>query len=71
MWIEDDEYRVKGEILVWVPCYPVYMYGDELKIEGKLETPPAFDGFSYRDYPARRRIHGMVGWPKIRPAEGP
>jgi len=41
------------------------MYGDELEVEGKLETPPVFEDFSYRDYLARRGIHGMIGWPKI------
>jgi hypothetical protein len=63
--IEDGEHLVKGAILVRVKQYPAYEYGDELEIEGKLETPPVFDDFSYRDYLARRGIHGMVGWPRI------
>jgi hypothetical protein len=63
--IEDEEHLIKGTILVWVPRHPAYMYGDELEVEGKLETPPVFDDFSYRDCLARRGIHAMVGWPKI------
>jgi competence protein ComEC len=64
--IRNDERPVKGRILVQVPHYPAYLYGDELKIQGKLETPPFFERFSYRDYLARRGIFGMVGWPEIR-----
>jgi competence protein ComEC len=63
--IEDKEHRVKGKVLVRAKRYLVYAYGDELEVEGQLETPPVFDGFSYRDYLARRGIHGMIGWPKI------
>jgi len=62
---EQEEHLVKGRILVRAPRYPAYRYGDELEVEGKLETPPAFEDFSYRDYLARRGMHGMVGWPKI------
>jgi competence protein ComEC len=64
--IEDAEHLVKGEVLVRAPRYPVYMYGDELEVEGKLETPPVFEDFSYRDYLARQGIRGMVAWPKIK-----
>jgi competence protein ComEC len=65
--IGDKEYPVKGSVLVGVPHQPVHMYGHELEVEGKLETPPVFEDFSYRDYLARRGMHGVVGWPKIRP----
>jgi competence protein ComEC len=63
--IEDEEHLVKGKVLVRAPRYPVYLYGDELEVEGELETPPVFDDFSYRDYLARKGIHSMVGWPEI------
>jgi len=64
--IEEKEHLVKGKVLVRAPRYPAYAYGDELEVEGKLETPPVFEGSSYRDYLARRGIHGVVGWPEIR-----
>jgi competence protein ComEC len=64
--MEDEEHLVKGKILVRTPRYPVYVYGDELEVEGKLETPPVFEDFSYRNYLARRGIYGMIGWPQIR-----
>ena len=64
--IEDEEHLVKGKVLVRAPRYPAYEYGDELEVEGELQTPPVFEEFSYRDYLARQGIYGMVGWPKIR-----
>jgi competence protein ComEC len=60
--IEDEERLVKGRVLVRAPRYPVFRYGDELRVEVKLETPPVFDDFSYRDYLARQGVHAMVGW---------
>jgi len=55
-----------GKILVTANRYPEYQYGDKLKITGKLETPPIFEGgkedksssspfaitreFNYKDY---------------------
>ena len=65
--IEGEEHGVKGVILVRAPRYPVYTYGDELEVEGELETPPVFKEFSYRDDLARQGIYGLVRWPKIRP----
>jgi len=62
---EGGEHRVRGRVLVRAPRYPVYVYGDELEVEGKLETPPVFDDFCYRDYLARRGVHAMVGWSEI------
>jgi len=62
--IEGEEHLVKGKVLIRASRYPEYMYGDE--VEGEMETPPVFEGFSYRDYLARQGIHVMVGWPKIR-----
>jgi competence protein ComEC len=62
---DGEEQLVNGNVLVRARRYAAYIYGDELEAEGEPETPPVFDGFSYRDYLARQRIHGTVGWPKI------
>jgi competence protein ComEC len=64
--IEGEEHVVKRIILVRAPRYPGYRYGDELEVQGVLETRPVFQGFSYRDYLAHQGIHGMVAWPKIK-----
>lgn len=57
---EVDSSLVSGLILLSVPRYPRYKYGDELKIVGKLQTPAEFTDFSYKDYLARYDIHSVV-----------
>ena len=66
-WVEikGEGHPVRGAILVRAPCYPSYSYGDELQVEGLLETPPVFERFSYRDYLARQGIYGLVCRPEI------
>ncbi len=58
--VEDQEREVKGTVLVRAPRYPEYDYGDELEIEGLLETPPELEDFSYREYLARQGIHSIL-----------
>ena len=60
---------VQGLVLVQTPRYPEYQYGDRLTIRGKLETPPIFNDFSYRDYLARKNIHALVRRPRIEAVE--
>ena len=62
---ELEEGPLKGKILVRTHRYPEYSYGDEIKIEGGLETPPEFEDFSYRDYLATRGIYSLVNRPEI------
>jgi hypothetical protein len=63
--IEDEEHPVKGTILIQAPRYPAHPYGDELDVEGLLETPPVFEGSSCRDYLARQGICGLLRRPQI------
>jgi competence protein ComEC len=56
---------VEGLVLVRAPRYPQRFYGDRLAVAGKLETPPIFDNFSYKDYLARFGIHSMIRRPQI------
>jgi competence protein ComEC len=61
-----------GMIRVWLHQYVNYLPGDRLRLEGKLEAAPVFDGFDYRAYLARRGIGGTMGFPKAKLlAEGP
>jgi len=39
---------VEGMVLVKADRYPRRRYGDRIQVEGLLETPPVFEGFSYR-----------------------
>jgi len=51
---------VEGMVLVKADRYPRRRYGDRIQVEGLLETPPVFEGFSYRDYLARQGIHSII-----------
>jgi competence protein ComEC len=56
---------MRGLVLVQVSSYETYRYGDELQVQGKLETPPDLEDFSYRAYLARQGIHSQVRYPII------
>jgi competence protein ComEC len=47
--IGDQAVPVRGTVLVRAPRFPEHHYGDRLLVSGLLETPPEFEGFSYRD----------------------
>jgi competence protein ComEC len=51
---------VDGLVLVRADRYPEWRVGDRLSVEGPLEDPPAFEGFSYSDYLARRSIYSWI-----------
>ncbi|HEY78877.1 MAG TPA: ComEC/Rec2 family competence protein [Dehalococcoidia bacterium] len=56
---------VSGMVLLFVPRYPTYEYGDQLQVTGSLETPPQLDDFDYRDYLAHQGIHSTMLYPDI------
>ena len=39
----------------------IWKYGDRLQIRGHLETPPEFEGFSYREYLAQQGVYSYIG----------
>lgn len=43
----------------------VFDYGDKLKVIGKIEKPPVFDDFDYREYLERERIFFLMYEPEI------
>jgi competence protein ComEC len=57
---DGTELEVEGLALVQVERYPQRHYGDRVRVEGSLETPPVLEGFSYREYLARQGIHSLV-----------
>ncbi len=57
---DDTERRIEGLALVKADPYPRRRYGDQIRVQGMLETPPVLKGFSYRDYLARQGIHSLV-----------
>ena len=54
-----------GKILITVPNYPEYFYGDVLKITGKLQFPIIFNEFNYKNYLAKDKIYYVSYYPKI------
>ncbi|MGF1504186.1 MAG: ComEC/Rec2 family competence protein, partial [Anaerolineae bacterium] len=56
----DDRHNVNGLVLVQAPRGTDYAYGDMVRVLGELNTPPAFDTFSYRDYLARENVYSLM-----------
>jgi len=61
----NKEIKVAGKMLLTANRYPEYQYGDTLKITGKLETPPVFEDFNYKDYLKKDGIYSTMNWPEI------
>ena len=55
----------KEGILMTTSKYRSYLYGEKIKLEGKLNSPPIFNGFNYRQYLKSKRIYSLVYYPKI------
>ena len=55
-----------GGVVMRVPLFPEYRYGDLLEVRGHLETPPTFEAFDYRGYLARRSIDSLLVYPRVR-----
>lgn len=57
--------KVSGRVLVSVPRFPEYSYGDVLKIGCKLLTPKEYEDFSYKDYLAKSDIYSVCYRPDV------
>lgn len=57
---------VAGRVLVRTDGLAGWRYGDRLELEGRLEEPPEFDGFSYREHLARQGIYSLARYPRVR-----
>ncbi|MFA5629722.1 MAG: DNA internalization-related competence protein ComEC/Rec2 [Dehalococcoidales bacterium] len=62
--INGTQFEVEGNVLVFVPRYPAYSYGDKLKLSGELKTPPVFDGFDYAAYLSHENIYSTMLYPQ-------
>jgi competence protein ComEC len=63
--IDNQWQDISGTALVYVPSYSEYRYGDSLLLSGRLQTPPRFDDFNYRDYLAHQGISTIIFYPDI------
>ncbi len=58
-----DEYQftpVHGLLLARVHQNASWQYGDRIRLQGHLETPPEDEDFSYRDYLARQGVYSYM-----------
>jgi competence protein ComEC len=63
--LENGWREVAGKVLVFVPRYPEYQYGDLLDITGELQTPLTFDDFDYKGYLVHQGIYTTIDYPQI------
>lgn len=61
---EQDWQPAGGNVLIYERWLSDTRYGDVLELTGKLETPPQFDRFDYREYLARQGVHSIIRYPK-------
>jgi len=61
--IADNTSPVTGGVLVRLPFYRSFQYGDMLQLSGKLEAPPQFDDFDYRGYLENKGIYSVMNYP--------
>lgn len=54
----------QGKILVTMPHYPAYKYGDLIEFEGKLKIPEKFNSFDYQEYLAKDSVYFVMYNPK-------
>ncbi|MBK9924762.1 MAG: ComEC/Rec2 family competence protein [Anaerolineales bacterium] len=56
----DGDLNVGGLILVRASNNQLFEYGEQIRLRGKLKTPPEDEEFSYRDYLAAKNIHSYM-----------
>jgi competence protein ComEC len=57
---------VNGILQARVAASDAWRYGDRLQVQGRLETPPILDDFSYRDYLARQGVYSLMNQASVR-----
>jgi len=61
----DGDLPVHGLILVRASDNETFEYGENIRLRGKLKTPPENEDFSYRDYLAAQDIHSYMSSAEI------
>jgi competence protein ComEC len=54
-----NQEKISGLVLIKVPLYPKYTYGDQLQITCALQVPMQFEKFDYAKYLARYHIYSV------------
>lgn len=72
-WGEAGTGAIEGRILLVLPPYPAYHYGQHLLAMGKVREPPETrhpNLFDYRGYLARKRIFALMREPQVQVQPG-
>ena len=56
-------YPVHGQVLARVSPGSSFNYGDLIRLQGHIESPPEYEDFSYRDYLAIQGIYSYLPYP--------
>ncbi len=67
--LEIQEDLVSGQVLVTLPKYPQFNYGDFVLVSGELQAPGEFNGFNYNDYLSRFDIFSVMYHPDVKLVE--
>ncbi len=62
---EQPTRTVKGLVLVQAPPFTDFRYGDQVRAEGKLQTPTNSGDFDYREYLARQDVYSIMPRPRL------
>src|SRR3989344_4582867 len=65
--INGQEAPVQGKLLITVGNFSEahYHYLDQVKLVGKLKTPPAFEEFNYKNYLLKEGIYSVMDYPAV------
>ncbi len=61
-----DGRAVAGKVLLTLPLYPDYKYGDLLLVEGEIKPVPSFDSFAYDKYLSLFNIYSVSYYPQVK-----
>ncbi len=64
--VEKKGKKIDGLVLISMPRYPEYEYGDFLEIEGDLIRPEKIEDFDYDKYLARYNIYSVMYQPYLK-----
>jgi len=62
--------EIGGMVLLTVPRYPEYGYGEVLRVSGKIQTPFETEDFSYKDYLAKDNIFSTARFVQVQRISG-
>jgi competence protein ComEC len=63
--VDGEWWDAEGTVLLFVPRYPDYKYGEVLRVSGELRAPPQLGDFDYRGYLAHQGIYATMSYPEI------